>query len=113
MKSLLATLLATTILAAPLLVQAQENNAPVTRAEVRADLVKVEQAGYVASRGEDATYPTDIQLAEAKIAAAGKAHATDGMGGVSPRTESGSRTVNAKGNECVGPVSFCDLYAGS
>jgi hypothetical protein len=113
MKSLFATLLATSILAAPLLVQAQENNAPVTRAEVRADLVRYEQTGYIASRGVDATYPADIQLAEAKIAAADKAHATDGMGGVSPRTESGGRTVSTKGSECVGPASYCNLYAGS
>jgi hypothetical protein len=113
MKSLIATLLATSILAAPLLVQAQESNAPVTRAEVRADLVRLEQTGYDASRGVDATYPADIQAAEAKVAAENAQQANGGMGGVSPGTASGSRTTSEKPGTCVGPVSFCNLYAGN
>ncbi|MGH8781420.1 DUF4148 domain-containing protein [Paraburkholderia sp.] len=43
--------------------------APLTRAQVYADLVRVEQAGYVPSAGDDENYPEDIQAAEAKIAA--------------------------------------------
>jgi Domain of unknown function (DUF4148) len=43
-------------------------NAPLTRAEVPADLVRVEQAGYT-PRANDINYPLDNQAAEAKIAA--------------------------------------------
>jgi len=65
MKSILqATLLACT-LAVPVLSYAQATDAPLTRAEVRADLVRLEQAGYnPAFVAPD--YPADIQAAEAK-----------------------------------------------
>ena len=63
-KTLVCIALAASALAAPALSFAQ-SNAPVTRAEVRADLVRVEQAGYNPSRGDDADYPADIQAAEA------------------------------------------------
>jgi len=68
MKALLKAVLVSCALAAPALAFAQVTTAPVTRAEVRADLVRVEQAGYrpVAS---DPSYPADIQAADAKVAA--------------------------------------------
>ena len=40
----------------------------VTRAQVRADLVSLEQAGYNPARGATPDYPADIQAAEAKVA---------------------------------------------
>jgi hypothetical protein len=46
---------------------AQSACGPVTRAEVRADLIRLEQAGYRPT-GEDPFYPDDIQAAEAKVA---------------------------------------------
>src|SRR5471030_1425787 len=67
-KALICLALAFGTLAAPALSFAQ-SNAPVTRAEVRADLVRVEQAGYNPSGGDNVNYPTDIQAAEAKVAA--------------------------------------------
>ncbi|AWV05500.1 DUF4148 domain-containing protein (plasmid) [Burkholderia sp. JP2-270] len=92
--------------------------APITRAQVRADLARVEQAGYLPSRSDDEDYPTDIQAAEAKIAAndTRQAHA-EGFGGAPEwgRSAAGShatRTV-AKGGSCVGPASFCNPYFGS
>ncbi|SAL48592.1 purine nucleoside phosphorylase [Caballeronia sordidicola] len=39
---------------------------PVTRAEVQADLVQLENAGY-RPISEDAFYPSDIQAAEARV----------------------------------------------
>jgi Ni/Co efflux regulator RcnB len=46
MKSLICAVFAVAVLAAPTLSFAQATNAPVTRAEVKADLARVEQAGY-------------------------------------------------------------------
>ncbi|RDT03805.1 DUF4148 domain-containing protein, partial [Burkholderia contaminans] len=45
MKSLIATFAAAAVLAVPAVSFAQQN-APVTRAQVKADLVAVQQAGY-------------------------------------------------------------------
>ncbi|ASW01473.1 DUF4148 domain-containing protein [Paraburkholderia aromaticivorans] len=42
---------------------------PLTRAEVRQELVELEAAGYDPSRGDDSNYPADIQEAERKVAA--------------------------------------------
>ena len=41
----------------------------ITRAEVRHELEELEAAGYNPSQGDDATYPADLQAAEAKVAA--------------------------------------------
>ena len=56
------------LVALPALAFAQSTPGPVTRAEVRADLIRVEKAGYNPF-GNDANYPVDIQAAEAKVAA--------------------------------------------
>ncbi|AOJ28144.1 DUF4148 domain-containing protein [Burkholderia seminalis] len=64
MKSLIATFAAAAVLAVPAVSFAQ--NAPVTRAQVKADLVAVQQAGY--KLGSDRTnYPEGIQAAEARL----------------------------------------------
>lgn len=71
MKTLARTLLVACTLAVPAISFAQsvDQNGPLTRAEVRADLVRVEKAGYHIGPGQDANYPVDIQRAEAKVAA--------------------------------------------
>lgn len=127
MKTLLCLTLAVSALASPALSFAQSTNAPLTRAQVYADLVRVEQAGYQPSVSNDANYPADIQAAEAKIAAEdqlandttnGKAEPTGtGAGtGMSGTSASGTRAP-AKGktgsDTCVGPVSFCTPFFGS
>ncbi|MFX1738696.1 DUF4148 domain-containing protein [Paraburkholderia sp. A1RI_3L] len=68
MKTLIRALLLSCALSAPVLAFAQTANAPVTRAEVRADLIQVEKAGYRPGNN-DVHYPSDIQAAEAKVAA--------------------------------------------
>ena len=68
MKSLIQAVVVAAALAAPVAVFAQ-SNAPVTRAQVRAELVQLEKAGYNPAAADDATYPADIQAAEAKVAA--------------------------------------------
>jgi hypothetical protein len=110
--------LAAGTLAAPALSFAQSNG-PVTRAEVRADLVRLEKAGYEPAVASDANYPADIQAAEAKVAAQeeGQQHATRSFGGVSQQGTSASgapaHTHTAMQSACVGPADFCKPYFGS
>ncbi|QGZ64187.1 DUF4148 domain-containing protein [Paraburkholderia acidisoli] len=47
--------------------QAQDNNGPVTRAEVKSQLIQLEQAGYNPATANDSNYPSDIQAAEARV----------------------------------------------
>lgn len=80
-------------LAAPAIsfAQSQGSNGPVTRAQVRSDLVQLEAAGYRPSVN-DLYYPDDLQRAQARV------NAQDG-GGYGPATsgssQSGSRTDGA------------------
>ncbi|CAD6545133.1 hypothetical protein LMG27952_04262 [Paraburkholderia hiiakae] len=70
MKALVSTLLVACALAAPAAAFAQTANpanTPVTRAQVVADLVRLEQAGY-RPVANDLNYPDDIQHAEAIVA---------------------------------------------
>lgn len=69
MKTLVCLMLSAGVLAGPSLSFAQSPSAPLTRAQVLADLVRIEQAGYNPAMSNDSTYPSDIQAAEAKIAA--------------------------------------------
>jgi Domain of unknown function (DUF4148) len=68
MKTLICLTLAISALASPALTFAQTASGQLTRAQVRADLIRLEQAGYSPSSGDDPHYPDDIQAAEAKIA---------------------------------------------
>lgn len=114
-KILVGLALAAATLGAPVLSFAQ-SNAPLTRAEVRADLVRVEHAGYNPARGGDVDYPADIQAAEAKIAAQNdQPLTTQAFGGVAQNgtSASGAPAHRAMDSSCVGPVSFCNLYFGS
>lgn len=115
-KMFAALALAAATLAAPLVSYAQ-SSAPLTRAQVRADLVRVEQAGYDAARGgDDPYYPADIQAAEAKVAAQNAQEpGSSAVGGVAQNgmTEAGAPSHRPMSSPCVGPVSFCDIYFGS
>ncbi|CAB3760307.1 DUF4148 domain-containing protein [Paraburkholderia solisilvae] len=108
-KFTLAAILAVGLLAGPVASYAQTND-PVTRAEVRADLISVEQAGYSPSAGENVYYPADIQAAEAKAATRNDS----AYGGVAQGTSaSGTKMRAPMHSNCVGPVSFCNIYFGS
>jgi ABC-type sulfate transport system substrate-binding protein len=104
MNRLTINLIAAAVIALPIASHAQSTST-VTRAQVRAELVQLEKAGYTPGRANDPHYPDDIQAAEAKISAQRNTDATveTSFGGVqdSP-AESGSRAV-AKG--------FSSLYA--
>jgi hypothetical protein len=67
-NKLAAIPLVISVLATPALSFAQ-STAGLTRAQVVAELVRLEQAGYNPSAGGDNSYPADIQAAEARIAA--------------------------------------------
>jgi Domain of unknown function (DUF4148) len=80
-------------LLAPVVAFAQQSNAPLTRAEVRADLIRLEQAGYNPAMINDAKYPADIQAAEARAAAM----SGTGVGGASSgASQSGSQATPAR-----------------
>ncbi|XUW93152.1 DUF4148 domain-containing protein (plasmid) [Burkholderia sp. M6-3] len=114
-KLFVSLALAAAALGAPVLSFAQ-SSAPLTRAEVRADLVRVERAGYRPTSGDDVNYPADIQAAEAKVAAQSDQQLTmQAVGGIaqSGSSASGAGSHTAIQPACVGPVSFCNIYAGS
>ncbi|NPT46415.1 DUF4148 domain-containing protein [Paraburkholderia sp. 1N] len=105
---------------------AQSASVPLTRAQVRADLIRLEQAGYNPSANDDATYPTDIQAAEANVAAQDaeqqaampqQQKSDSGMGaemkGTSDAGHIKQKTAPSVPSTCVGPVSFCDIFFGS
>ena len=65
-----------------------QTTTPLTRAQVRAQLVQIEKAGYNPARARDNNYPADIQAAEARVAAQESAGtlATSGMGNATGST---------------------------
>jgi hypothetical protein len=66
MKSFFEVVAIAALITAPLAAFAQSEQ-PLTRAQVRADLVQVEKAGY--NPNDWMHYPENIQAAEARIAA--------------------------------------------
>jgi hypothetical protein len=90
MKSLIKAVAIAAVLAAPIASFAQASQQPVTRADVRQDLIQMEQAGYNPATSNDPTYPADVQAAEHRVVAQNSAIAqtqepvanTSGYGGV-------------------------------
>lgn len=80
MKSLVYAMVAASALSIPLASFAQSTtNGPVTRSEVRQDLINVEQAGYNPA-ARSPYYPDDIQAAERRV------NEQQGYGGVAAGT---------------------------
>lgn len=105
MKSLIQAVVVAAVLAAPVVSFAQ-SNAPVTRAQVRAELVQLEKAGYHPGDGDHTTYPADIQAAEARVAAQNGTASGYG-GGVSGSSASGApAAVRPAANDGMKPVYF-------
>ncbi|AGK50297.1 MULTISPECIES: DUF4148 domain-containing protein [Burkholderia] len=67
MKSIVVTAAAALVLAAPAVSFAQSSNGSLTRAQVIQELVDLESVGYQPSRGNDNTYPDDIQAAQRRL----------------------------------------------
>lgn len=92
MKSLIKAVAVALALTAPVASFAQSSQ-PVTRADVRAQLVQLERAGYNPAIANDEAYPSDLQAAEARVAAQSPVAQgdTSGVGGIA----SGSAAVGA------------------
>ncbi|NML32455.1 DUF4148 domain-containing protein [Paraburkholderia antibiotica] len=93
MKSLIQAVVIAAAIAAPVASFAQANQ-PVTRAQVRAELVQLEKAGYQPGHA-DPHYPADIQAAEARVNAQNGVGqpAASGFGGVKAGSSQSSHTV--------------------
>jgi hypothetical protein len=78
MKSLIKAAVVAAVLAAPVVSFAQSNQ-PVTRAQVREELVQLQKAGY-SPLDDRNSYPVHIQAAEARIAAQNGAPQADNSG---------------------------------
>jgi hypothetical protein len=95
MKSLIQAVAVAAALLVPVASFAQTNaNAPLTRAQVRAELVQLEQAGYHVGDGDNSNYPAPIQAAEAKVEAT---HAeSSGYGGFTNGSSNTGRPAVSK-----------------
>ncbi|SAL68396.1 membrane protein [Caballeronia choica] len=87
MKSLIQAVVVAAVLAAPVASFAQ-SNAPVTRAQVRAELVQLEKAGYNPN-ANDTEYPGNLQAAQARVLAQNDAAQTSYGASASGSAQSG------------------------
>jgi hypothetical protein len=110
MKSLIKAIAIAAVLAAPVASFAQSNDQPVTRAEVRNQLIQLEKAGYNPGANNDSNYPADLQAAEARVQAQNPAVAqtqepvanTSGYGGAtSGSSQSGGVIQPMSGSKSV------------
>jgi hypothetical protein len=100
MKSLIQAVVIAVAIAAPVASFAQANQ-PVTRAQVRAELVQLEKAGYQPGHA-DPHYPTDVQAAQARVDAQnGVGQAATGFGGVVSGTSETSHPAPTVGPKSV------------
>lgn len=90
MKSLIQAAVVATILSVPALSFAQ-SDAPVTRAQVKAELIQFEQASPRSVFGRDPSYPADTQAAQTRVAAQTSGNTQAYGGTVSGASASGSR----------------------
>jgi hypothetical protein len=103
MKSLIQAVVVAAALVAPVASFAQQSNAPVTRAQVRAELVQLEKAGYHPGVS-DPYYPANIQTAEARVAE--QDDVNNAVGGVSNATAVGVRATAPAASTGVKSVYF-------
>jgi len=68
MKSLVQAVVIAATLVAPVAVFAQSSQ-PLTRAQVKEELIQIEKAGYNPALANPSEYPENIQAAEARVAA--------------------------------------------
>lgn len=97
MKSLVKAVALAAVLAAPVVSFAQSNQ-PVSRAEVRNELIQLERAGYH-PESNNLTYPQDIQAAEARVAQ------ENGQTGYGPATAGSSQSGAPRSDGSVSSYS--------
>jgi ABC-type sulfate transport system substrate-binding protein len=98
MKTAMRAALVSLLVAVPAISFAQSaNNAPLTRAEVKQQLVDLESVGYNPARVRDANYPEEVQAAMQRLSEkqANEARVAQSSYGGSP----------AQGGESGGPSS--------
>lgn len=93
MKSLIKAVALAAVLAVPAVsfAQAQAENGPVTRAQVRSELAQLEAVGY-RPESNDHTYPDQIQAAEARVHALNGADASGYGSATNGSSQSGGAT---------------------
>jgi hypothetical protein len=105
-KSLVSAVALASALAAPAVSFAQQSNGPVTRAQVRDELVQLEKAGWrpAMGMGNNPNYPAGIQAAEARVAAQNGVASSYG-GAVSGSSASGApAAVRAGANDGMNSI---------
>ncbi|RDJ97583.1 DUF4148 domain-containing protein [Paraburkholderia lacunae] len=102
---LVQSLIFAVIVAAPAVSFAQSNE-PLTRADVRAQLIQLERAGYNPA-GDNAQYPNNIEAAQARVNAENSAAATSYGASTNGTSDSGSRATES------GVVGLGSIYAHS
>ncbi|MFC0397384.1 DUF4148 domain-containing protein [Paraburkholderia rhizosphaerae] len=88
----IAALFTVCAVSVPLAAQAQSSNAPVTRADVQADLARVEQAGYDPHK-VGPHYPADVQAVESRQHPQDTTASSDYGPGVGGTAASGNRAM--------------------
>ncbi|CAN7145181.1 DUF4148 domain-containing protein [Caballeronia sp. LjRoot31] len=99
MKSLIQAVVVAAVLAVPAVSFAQSNQQPLTRAEVKAQLVQIEKAGYNPATSNDYDYPANIQAAEARVAAQNSGSSS--YGGVANGSSDSGAAVQSSSGENV------------
>lgn len=94
MKSLIQAVVIAAAFAAPVASFAQ-SDAPVTRAQVKAELVQFEQAGGRVNFSNDPYYPTDAQVAQARVNAQNVGN--QAVGGVQAGSSAAGSSAKADG----------------
>ncbi|HEX7682496.1 MAG TPA: DUF4148 domain-containing protein [Trinickia sp.] len=100
MKSLVQAVVIAAAFAAPVAAFAQ-SNAPVTRAQVKAELVQFQQAGGRTNFSNDPYYPEDAQIAQARVNAQNGNN--EGFGGVAAGSSASGGPARIDG---VKPIYF-------
>ena len=100
MKAIVKTAAIALAFAAPALSSAQTSNGPMTRAQVRAQLIQLEQACYNPAHGNRGTYPAEIQAAERRVAAT-----NNGISDTSETSVGGTATGTAEAGHMAPTVT--------
>ncbi|RQS34457.1 DUF4148 domain-containing protein [Burkholderia sp. Bp8992] len=116
MKSLVQAVVVAAALVAPVVSFAQPGST-ITRAQVRAELVQLQQAGYNSARGEDPHYPEAIQAATARVAeqqrALAQAQGADASGYGAQAQGASASGSRAMGVRPASAEEMKSLYRGS
>jgi hypothetical protein len=99
MKQKIYAALVAAVLSIPVVASAQQSNADLTRARVRAELVQLEKAGDNPTRHNDPHYPADIQAATARLQATNSVTqnaTTSGYGGTTDRSSQAGTSTMAR-----------------